>query len=242
MNGVNTGRALDLLLAVIGDRHAGQIDFLLCSGDIAETGATEEYSLARKLFGIDGRHMAPGPLMVRRPGLAGTHLYAIPGNHDDRDRFVCDLFGIGTARTRLHLAFSHKGIRFICPDLGHELAGDLCDETLRFIQGELQRGEPSVFVMHHHPIPVGIPWLDRALPNGLTRLQVTLSAHLVLGLLFGHVHMSVEGMVGDVPALGLGSLAFRFALTDGPKVCSAPLQYRLVTVCEGGLTSRVMEV
>jgi hypothetical protein len=91
-------------------------------------------------------------------------------------------------------------------------------------------------------VPVGIPWLDAAVPDGIDRLWQRLRGGGVIGVLFGHAHVSLDTSVHGVPVLGLRSTNFQFAATEVPTFIIQPLQYRLLTVEGGALHSRRYEV
>jgi hypothetical protein len=84
--------------------------------------------------------------------------------------------------------------------------------------------------------------MDQFLADDMRPFWQTLAGHNVLGILCGHLHTSYEQLVNNVPVLGLRSTVFQFAVQDEPLLCLLPPQYRLVTVGEGVMTTRVFEV
>lgn len=241
--GYATAWALDRVLTAIAaaDRHGA--DFLLCTGDLVDVGEDAEYALARELYGVVAGGEAPGPLAMARPGLVGLPAYFVPGNHDPRVAWSRNLFPQSAPDERMHLDWTVGGVQFVFLDLGTGgRAGDLRPDALAFLGAVLARGRPTVLVLHHHPVEVGIPWLDRAVPEGIDRLWDALRGAPVLGVLFGHAHASVERRVEGIPVLGLRSTCFQFGATDQPTFLIQPLQYRVLTVDAGGLSSECFEV
>jgi len=113
---------------------------------------------------------------------------------------------------------------------------------LAFVRERLGGGRPSILLMHYHPVPVGIPWLDAVLPEGIESFWDVLASRRVLGIFFGHAHTTVETRVRGIPVMGLRSTNFQFAATDQPLYCMLPPHYRVVTVTSDELTSEIHEV
>lgn len=241
--GYATGWALDRVLTAIAAADGHGADFLLCTGDLVDVGEDAEYAYARELYGVAASGQAPGPLAMARPGLVGLSAYFVPGNHDPRAVWSRNLFPASAPADRMHLDWTVGDLQFVYLDLGTAgRAGDLPDAAVAFLDAVLARGRPTVLVLHHHPVEVGVPWLDRAVPEGIDRLWRALRGGRVLGVLFGHAHTSVERRVDGVPVLGLRSTCFQFGRTEEPTFLIQPLQYRVLSVDADGLTSRLYEV
>ncbi|MGH2405419.1 MAG: hypothetical protein ACRDGN_13315, partial [bacterium] len=121
-------------------------------------------------------------------------------------------------------------------------AGEVLPDTLSFLRARFATRMPAVLLLHYHPIPVGIVWLDAALPAQIEEFWDVVSAGHVLGVLFGHAHATVEAEVRGIPVLGLRSTNFQFAPADQPLYCLLPPHYRVVSVSGAGLVSRIHEV
>jgi len=241
--GYATGWALERVLTAIAAADGHGADFLLCTGDLVDIGEDAEYAVARELYGVAAGGEAPGPLAMARPGLAGLPAYFVPGNHDPRAAWTRNLFPGSSPAERMHLDWMVGGVQFAFLDLGTAgRAGDLRDDAVAFLDAVLARGRPTVLVLHHHPVEVGIPWLDRAVPEGIDRLWRALRGGRVLGVLFGHAHTSVERHVDGIPVWGLRSTCFQFGGIDGPTFLIQPLQYRVLSFDGDGLSSQLFEV
>jgi Icc protein len=241
--GYATAWALERVLDAIAAAGSHDADFLLCSGDLVNVGSDAEYAFARRCYGIEPAGAAPGPLTLARAGLAGLPAYFVPGNHDPRDVFVRNLFPDTAPAAHLDLSWQVGDVEFVFLDMGTSgRMGVLRDASLELLDTVLARGRPTVVVLHHHPVEVGIPWLDEAVPEGIDRLWERLQSSQVLGVLFGHTHASVEREVHGVPILGLRSTCFQFAALPEPTFVMQPLHYRLITVGPGTLTSQLYEV
>jgi len=241
--GYATAHALGRVMDRIAQQGAHGADFLVCTGDLVNEGSDEEYAFARRFLDIQGASAPPGPLSVSWDGLRRLPAYFMPGNHDPREGFVRNLFPGTTPAPLLNVSFAHKGVQFVCLDLGTgPRAGEVGPETLDFLRRSLAPGDPSIVLLHQHPVPVGIKWLDEALPQEVHGLWETIGKGQVLGILFGHAHATVETRVGGVPAWGLRSTNFQFAPADQPLYCLLPPHYRVVTYSSGYLSSQIHEV
>jgi len=227
------------IAATVGD----QIDFIVSTGDLVDGGSEAAYQSASRLLGLSGGPAAaPGLLLATVEGLREKPFYCLPGNHDDRDYFFRALFGEAQARPLLNASFVHDGVQFVCLDVGPEVKARLHAETLDFLAQALQAGLPAIVLIHHAVVPVGARWMDQFLADDMGPFWKALAGHPVLGILCGHLHTTYEQMANNIPILGLRSTVFQFALQDEPLICLLPPQYRLVTVHQGVMTTRVFEV
>jgi Icc protein len=113
---------------------------------------------------------------------------------------------------------------------------------LDFLAQALTAGLPTIVLIHHAVLPLEARWMDRFLADDMDPFWKALTGHEVLGILSGHLHNTYEQLVHNIPVLGLRSTMFQFAVQDEPLITLLPPQYRLVTVHDGVLTSRVFEV
>src|SRR5262249_4549111 len=162
-----------------------------------------------------------------------------PGNHDDREHFFTGLFGEAQARQLLNASFVHKDVQFVCLDVGPAVKATLHAETLDFLGQALSARIPSIVLIHHSVVPGGARCLDKYLADDMEPFWKITAGGSVLGILCGHVHNTYEQLVNNIPVLGLRSTVFQFAVQDDPMLVLLPPHYRLVTVHEGALTSRV---
>jgi Icc protein len=149
-------------------------DAVLVSGDLAEHGTAAEYERVREL-------LAPLPMPV----------LALPGNHDDPDALRARFGGATTADV--------GGLRLIACDTTRPGRDDgrldLAWLTARLAESDA----PTVIAMHHPPVPIGIPALDRiGLPEADRAALIGLlerSPH-VCRVIAGHVHRTVFAVLG----------------------------------------------
>ena len=68
-------------------------------------------------------------------------------------------------------------------------------------------------------------------------------AHQVLGIFCGHAHVTYEKYISGIPVFGLRSTAPQLVVVqEEPLICIQPPHYRLVTLADGILATRIFEV
>ena len=117
-------------------------DAVLVSGDLAEHGTAAEYERVREL-------LAPLPMPV----------HVLPGNHDDRDAMRAQLGAVQTADV--------GGLRLIACDTTQPGRDDGRLDVAWLAARLAESDAPTIVAMHHPPVEIGIPALDRiGLPGG----------------------------------------------------------------------------
>jgi len=107
------------------------------------------------------------------------------------------------------------------------------------------RGRPVLLAVHHPPVPVGCPWLDRDRIQNAGELLEWLSEHTtVAAMVFGHVHQVFDGRLHGLTLLGTPATCFQFR----PESASFAIDglkpgYRwLDLAADGGIRSQVRRV
>jgi len=182
-----------------------RLDAILVTGDIADE------LLRGELLG--------GELLRGELPLA-----VCPGNHDSVPEFE-KLLGPANQALRLDdvtIALADSSVP------GHD-HGYLADETLAWLDEVLSErpGIPAFVGMHHPPIELGIPYVDKIRLREPERLADLLSRHPnVAAVLTGHAHTAVSARFAGLPlvvAPGVISTALTSAETDA----EFPISYDL---------------
>lgn len=244
--GYSTAYALRAVLRHIAEQFAPQVEFLVTTGDLVDVASEPSYEYARQLLQVQAISPAPGPTLVTLEGLQVFPMYFLPGNHDDRHYFFRQLFADTPPMPLMNVRFEHQGVQFICLDWGPQAKAIERPEVLTFLARCLQRGQPSVLLMHHHLVPIGSRWIDDFLPDAATAEAfwqiVTHASPPILGIFSGHAHVSYERVVNGISVFGLRSTAPQPVLQDEPLFCLQPPHYRVVTIQDTLLTTRIVEV
>jgi 3',5'-cyclic-AMP phosphodiesterase len=243
LNGFSTRHALRTVLQHIAQNIGDHADFIISTGDLVENPSKIAYQAF--LHMLNARNTSsemPGPVFISAEGFQEFPLYLLPGNHDDRNNFFKYLFPKSLPAPLMNVAFIHKGIQFICLDWGPHSKAAAHPEMLSFLAQSVETNLPSIILMHHQLVKIGSRWLDDFIADDLTRFWKIVTGHNVLGIFCGHVHTTYERIINDIPIFGLRSTAYSFVLQDEPLACLLPPHYRLVTVQNGILTTRIFEV
>lgn len=162
------------------------LDAIVVTGDIADHGETAEYA---EFF---------GELTTRHPCIA------VPGNHDLRDAMSAhvppDTHGYLNSTTRVG-PLTIVGLDSL---IESEVGGALAPTTVEYARRAITGAPgPVVLAMHHPPVPVGHPVMDRhGLTNADTLADLLEHHPRVAAVLTGHVHTALASTFAHRPVLG----------------------------------------
>lgn len=212
--------------------HHGNADLAVLLGDLVDSGSAEEYRLlADSLRGF------------------ALPWQALIGNHDDRAAFRA-AFG-GGASDPVQAVRDVDGYRLVFLDshVPGRSGGSLSDGRLDWLAATLAAADrPCLVFLHHPPVPVGLPAFDAIGLKDPAAFATVIRTHRekVRQIIFGHCHMPITALVAGVPAVGIGSTAYkalpilneaRFA--DAPGL--PPVYAVVLGDVGGGLVSHVIE-
>ena len=243
LRGFSTRHALRTVLRHIAQNAADHVDFIFSTGDLVDVPTEASYQASLDLLGArNDLSEIPGPIHISVEGLQNFPMFVLPGNHDDRTHFYKYLFPKSPSAPIMNTAFVHKGIQFICLDWGPHTKATAHSEMLEFLAHSLKTDMPSIIMMHHQLVKLGSKWLDDFIADDVSRFWEVIAGKPVLGIFCGHVHATYESVVNGIPVFGLRSTAPQFVLQDEPLACLLPPHYRLVTIQNGTLSTRIFEV
>lgn len=243
LNGFSTRHAFRSVLRHISQNTSVQADFIVSTGDIVEDPTELAYQeFLQMVHAVHASAEMPGPIHISIEGLQEFPSYLLPGNHDDRNYFFKYLYPKTSSARLMNAAFTHKGIQFICLDLGPASKAVVHLETLGFLSHSLNTNLPCVILMHHQLVEIGSRWLDDFIADDIHKFWDILNGHHVLGIFCGHIHTTYEKVINDIPVFGLRSTACPFVLQDEPLACLMPPHYRVVSFKNGILSTQIFEV
>jgi len=189
-------------------------DVVLFTGDLANDGEPEAYA-------------AMAPELARLP----MPVFAIPGNHDDRDAMtaLAGVVELGADGSFRHYAADLDELRLVALDslAPGRANGALCADRLAWLETELDGtgDRPLLLMVHHPPGETGIDFMDRIGLESSPALEALLRRHAerIQRIVCGHVHrpifyrwlgipVSVAPGVAHQVVLGLGSDAAAFVM------------------------------
>lgn len=157
-------------------------DAVLATGDLVDLRTPEEYAHLREI-------LAPLPMRV----------YAIPGNHDDREAFRAAFSDqVYTPREGfIQYTIENLPVRVLCLDtvIPGEDGGELCNARLAWLAAKLAEAPQrrTMLVMHHPPFLTGVANLDDMGLAGADELARLLAANpQVERIVCGHLHRSIQ--------------------------------------------------
>jgi 3',5'-cyclic AMP phosphodiesterase CpdA len=185
-------------------------DLVVLTGDLVDLGRPEEYDWLKTLL---------EPL--------GLPLLVIPGNHDEREAMRRAFAGAGYFPPSGFLDFVVEdryplrivGLDTVVPGQG---GGELCAERLQWLEQALARepARPTLVLMHHPPFLTGIAHMDAIGLRGSEAFERIAARHpQIVGILCGHLHRTIQSLVGGRQTLTAPSPAHQVTLdlrTDGP--------------------------
>lgn len=223
--GVNTQRSFEATLAA-ALAEGPPPDIALLTGDLAQDASAATYERLKKSLAS-----LPCPA------------YCLPGNHDDADLMAHHL-----AHPPIHyqpqLVLGNWQIICLDSTLPHSPYGRLAEAQLAFLTRYLTNAPDlyALIALHHHPIPSGSAWMDTMqLENAQVFMELLAGHPNVRGVVFGHVHQTLESKIQGLTLLGTPSTCFQFKpLQEQFALDAAPPGYRWIELhTNGHITSEV---
>ncbi|MEM8852680.1 MAG: phosphodiesterase [Pseudomonadota bacterium] len=224
-----TARAIDALIAKHPD-----VDGVLVTGDITDLGEEEAYNRAAMLL---SRFSVP--------------VLVLPGNHDLRaamgEAFVAwPGFGAGVVDDKLCYALTVAGVTVVCLDtlVDGRPHGELGAAQLAWLDETLAGAGPTLIALHHPPFTAGIAFMDAIGLTDRDAFAAVVAKHdNVKRIVCGHVHRTIVGSVGCVPAIAVPGVAHQVMMAlDGSsdaRLVMEPPAYAIHDVSADGAASHV---
>ncbi|MEJ7927693.1 phosphodiesterase [Sphingobium sp. AN641] len=203
-------RRLDAVLDILID-GPNRPDLLLATGDLTEYGDIDSYRRLAQAFA-----RCPFPV------------WPCLGNHDDRANFRVVFPAVPMADGFVQYEVALEGVRLLLLDTLEEgrHGGAFCETRAAWLTARLeeQRDVPTLVILHHPPVEVGIEWMNTdPCEPWVARLGRALAdAPQVRGLLCGHVHRPIAAAWRGLTVTICPSTAPQVALDLSPIVIADP--------------------
>lgn len=196
--GINPHQCLEALIKKVKAFKPG---FLLVTGDLSEDGSRVSYKTLKTFF---------KPL--------GVPVLALPGNHDDPGLLAEAFPGspVNTIEVSTHGVWKIVRLNSCLPG---KPEGRLSETTLVALEEFLKRhtDNPVIIALHHQPIDIGSPWIDKyRLFDSQAFLELLDQHPGVRAVIWGHVHQVFEMNRNGTRMLGCPSSAVN-GQTDAPR-------------------------
>jgi len=185
---VDTARALQRCVAAL-NAFKPVLDFVVISGDLADTPVIEEYEHLLRL-------LAP----LKRP-FAG-----IPGNHDGREMmraaFPDAAYALASGPLNQSIAVGDLDLLLLDSSVPGKPHGTLDGATLQWLDTMLGSSpdRAALVFLHHPPFVSGIWHMDRQNLGNASELGAIIKRHPRAQLIAsGHIHRSVMTMFAGIP-------------------------------------------
>ncbi|MBV8862890.1 MAG: metallophosphoesterase, partial [Mycobacterium sp.] len=167
-----------------------QLDALIFTGDLADTGQPDAYRKLRALVEPFADHI-------------GAQVIWVMGNHDNRAALREHLLRETPSMAPMDRVYDVAGLRVIVLDTsvpGHH-HGELAPEQLRWLAGKLAEPAPfgTLLAMHHPPIPSVQDLAVMVELRDQTPLAEVLRGTDVRSILAGHLHYSTTATFAGIP-------------------------------------------
>jgi len=217
-------------------------NLVLVTGDITDTGMEKQFEYARDLLSE-----------------LNIPYYIIPGNHDDRSRFLSTFNHVACSSIRgtgdqnfVNYVIDDFEIRLIAVDstVPGKPGGEICDQRANWLDQRLSENteKPTLIFMHHPPVKLGVIETDVDGFTGADKLgKIVKKYNNIEGILCGHVHLPTftrwQGtIVSTAPSIGM-RLLLDLTLEQPPQFLLEKPAYQLhYWTAEKNLVSHLSEV
>jgi 3',5'-cyclic-AMP phosphodiesterase len=185
---VDTAKALERCVATLNAFKPAP-DFVVISGDLADTPTAEEYEDLKRLI---------APLTLRFAG--------IPGNHDSRDMmraaFPQSAYAFPSGPLDQKVEIDALDLLLLDSSVPGKPHGELDAPTLQWLDATLasSANRPALLFLHHPPFATGIWHMDRQNLHNAGELASIVRRHPRVQLIAtGHVHRAALTMFAGTP-------------------------------------------
>jgi len=185
---VDTAGALERCVAALNEFRP-KPDFVVISGDLADTPTAEEYEYLKRLL---------APLALP--------FVAIPGNHDSRELMRAAFpqgYAFRAGSLNQSVEVGDLDLVLLDSSVAGKPHGELDAPTLQWLDAILASApdRPALLFLHHPPFHTGIWHMDRQHLLNADELEPILRRHpRVQRIAAGHVHRATLTMFGGVAA------------------------------------------
>jgi len=185
---VDTAKALERCVASL-NVFTPAPDFVVISGDLADTPNVEEYDYLKRLL---------KPLKLPFAG--------IPGNHDSRElmreAFPDAPYAFGSGALNQKIGIGELDLLLLDSSVPGKPHGLLEPPTLRWLEETLSSSasRPALLFLHHPPFIAGIWHMDRQNLRNASELADIIRRHPRVRLVAtGHIHRATMTMFAGIP-------------------------------------------
>lgn len=165
----------------------------------------------------------------------------VPGNHDNRNGLKDIFSGLGDGpkdRVTFHRRWSDWQVIGLDSQRPGELPGSLGQEQLDWLSGQLDQSKtiPTLLFLHHPPVAVRSPWLDKIGLLDAADFEDLLRSHPQVKLIgCGHVHQQMSASFANATVFTTPAVGPPFRpRTDELQIDQVPPSYRVWELFDNG--------
>lgn len=215
INNINTYESFNSVCEHI-QRNQQDLDFILITGDISQTGTAKSYELSQSIL-----------------SKFNTPIYCLPGNHDDPSQLQ-DIFPDSPVEQISHRQLNGIFLLQINTTVKNEEYGCIKPDTLRELEYLLKQNinMPAIIAMHHPTISTNTPWMDKITLKDSENIHNYLLQHKNIKLVItGHTHMDIQLTSGNTMFISTPSTCYQFKKGETQfKYDTLNPGYRLITI------------
>lgn len=168
----------------------------------------------------------------------------IPGNHD-RPELMEAVFSEAPFSADQSFQLGHWRLLLLTSSIPHQVQGRLSDDSLQWLEQQLQQfaDQPTLVALHHPPVLIHSAWMDQIGLENSAALMAVIDRHPQVKLVvFGHIHQAFEQQRQGVTFLGSPSTCVQFVPGQEQMVIDAQAPgFRLLYLYPDGSYSTTIE-
>lgn len=194
-DGVDTQASLCRVVAALY-QSGNHIDAVLVTGDLVHHAERSAYErLSAQLLKFD------------------CPVFCLPGNHDNPE-LMDSMLNRDNISTSKSLLFDNWQVILLNSYLPQTHSGALSEKELDFLESSLREADTRhvLVAVHHHPVPVQSPWMDKMmLENGDELFTLLKKFPQVKAIICGHVHQDLGLSQGGIQFFSCPSTCVQFS-------------------------------
>ena len=183
-------------------------------------------------------------LFKARMEALGPPVHYAVGNHDDRASLRRHLLNQERPGGDPYYYCLHRsGWRLVVLDTSRpgEVWGRMEEEQLQWLEQLLRDRQPTLVFMHHHPLAIGVSWMDELmLRNADPLLEILEGSQCVEAVFFGHIHFECHFRYAGIHFMSVPAVSFQFGEAPwSERSVSLPGGFRVISLGDRGLRTVV---
>jgi len=216
-HGLNTYKSLESVFSHIQENYV-DIDFLLLTGDVSQTGDKQSYKILNSLL-----------QQLKFP------IYCVPGNHDTPD-FLQQIIPSCPNDSVNTIQLGKFSLVLLDSWIENKHHGVISQDCLHQLEYYLRHNKDqfNIIAIHHPPVLINSKWLDDLSLLNKTELLTLIEKYSQDTLvLFGHIHQEFDQQVGNLRLLSTPSTCYQFKKNTATMQCTKtpPPAYRYIRLC-----------